>query len=138
LAIAQFLESFHIISRWKKVIRFMSVFSIAKEIQDLSKNRWFLSVLGKAADHYQVSPASSDVVLLQSERVVMAPSVDPKMGWSEFAEGQLLHYRIPGWHEYMYRDDGAVAAMAEQLRPLLERCERPADALERCSERHRA
>ena len=45
--------------------------------------------------------------------------IDPKMGWSDFVTSRLLLYRIPGGHALMFDDEGAVALIAEHLRPLL-------------------
>ena len=63
--------------------------------------------------------STGDVVLLQSEEMVTS-FVGPKMGWSNFVKGQILLYRIPGWHTDMFQDEGA-SLIAEYLRPLLER-----------------
>jgi hypothetical protein len=52
--------------------------------------------------------------------------VDPNMGWSNFVRGQLLLYRIPGWHTDMFQDEGAPL-IAEHLRPLLERVDAECD-----------
>jgi thioesterase domain-containing protein len=73
-----------------------------------------------ARKNYQAPESTGDVVLLESERLLLANFVDPKMGWSKLVKGQLLHYRLPGWHDHMFRDEGA-AVIAEHLRPLLDR-----------------
>jgi len=41
------------------------------------------------------------------------------MGWSNLVQGQLLHYRLPAWHDFVFRDERAVAKIAAILRPLL-------------------
>lgn len=53
---------------------------------------------------------------------VDASVVDPTMGWSDLVKGRLLHYRLPGWHDRMFHDEGADM-IAERLRPLLDRVE---------------
>jgi hypothetical protein len=58
--------------------------------------------------------------MLQSEMLPLAKFLDPKMGWSNLVKGQLLHYRVPGWHDRMFHDRGA-AMIAEHLQPLLDR-----------------
>jgi hypothetical protein len=88
--------------------------------QVLSEDRWFLPALESARNNYQPPQCSFDVLLLQSGVLPVADFVDPKMGWSGLVTGQLLHYRIPGWHDRMFYDQGA-AAIAEHLRPLLGR-----------------
>ena len=82
-------------------------------------NRWVLQALEYARAIYQPPASAGDVVLLQSEQLPVGRFIDPKMGWSDFVTGQLLLYRIPGWHELMFDDEGAVALIAEHLRPLL-------------------
>jgi hypothetical protein len=52
----------------------------------------------------------------------LADFVDPTMGCSDLVKGQPLHYRLPGWHDRMFHDEGA-ALIAEHLRPLLDRVE---------------
>jgi hypothetical protein len=44
---------------------------------------------------------TGDVVLLQSGVLPIAKFVDPKMGWSNVVKGQILRYRLPGWHAYV-------------------------------------
>ncbi len=62
---------------------------------------------------------TGDVVLLQSGVPPIAKFVDPKMGWSNVVKGQILRYRLPGWHEHMFYSNDAVATIAEHLQPLL-------------------
>jgi thioesterase domain-containing protein len=84
------------------------------------EDSWFLPALEDAVAKYQTIESTGDVVLLQSEQVPVGRFVDPKMGWSNFVNGHLLHYRIPGWHQRMFDDEGAVALITEHLRPLLD------------------
>jgi thioesterase domain-containing protein len=79
----------------------------------------FCRLSRKRETTYEASMFTGDVVLLQSEEMVTS-FVDPKMGWSNFVKGQILLYRIPGWHTDMFQDEGA-SLIAEYLRPLLER-----------------
>jgi hypothetical protein len=58
-------------------------------------------------------------VLLESQVLPLASFVDPTMGWSNLVKGQLLHYRLPAWHDFVFRDERAVAKIAAILRPLL-------------------
>jgi len=84
------------------------------------EERWFLPALVSARDNYQAAVSTGDVVLLESEVLPLADFVDPTMGWSDLVRGQLLHYRLPGWHDRMFHDEG-VAIIAGHLRPLLDR-----------------
>jgi hypothetical protein len=42
------------------------------------------------------------------------------MGWADLIKGQLLRYRLPGWHDRMFHDQGA-GMIADHLRALLDR-----------------
>ena len=78
-----------------------------------------LQALEYARAIYQPPASAGDVVLLQREQLPVSRFIDPKMGWSDFVTSQLLLYRIPGGHALMFDDEGAVALIAEHLRPLL-------------------
>jgi hypothetical protein len=76
-------------------------------------------------------------VLLQSNVLPVADFVDAQMGWSSLVSGRLLHYRIPGWHDRMFHDQG-VTIMAEHLRLLLDRVDAEARSVERRSDQRTA
>jgi hypothetical protein len=121
--IEEFLGSTRL-ARWNGLIPLLSALRLTEHPSTLAKvlseDRWFLPALESARKNYQPPVSTSDVVLLQSEVLPAADFVDPKMGWSSLVKDQLLHYRIPGWHNRMFRDQGA-ATIAEHLRPLLNR-----------------
>jgi thioesterase domain-containing protein len=122
LRVAEALASYRLV-RVSKILNLLSVLGVIEDSSNLGKedwaNRWFLPALEDARDNYQASVSAGGVVILQSEEMVTS-FADPKMGWSKFVNGQLLLYRIPGWHTDMFQDAGA-ALIAEHLRPLLER-----------------
>lgn len=122
LRVAEALASYRLV-RVSKILNLLSVLGVIEDSSNLGKedwaNRWFLPALEDARDNYQASVSPGGVVILQSEEMVTS-FADPKMGWSNFVNGQLLLYRIPGWHTDMFQDTGA-ALIAEHLRPLLER-----------------
>jgi thioesterase domain-containing protein/acyl carrier protein len=122
LPIAEALASYRLV-RGSRILNLLSALRLIEDPSELGKedwaNRWFLPALEEARDHYQATPSTGDVVMLQSEEMVTS-FADPKMGWSNFVNGQLLLYRIPGWHTDMFQDAGA-ALIAEHLRPLLDR-----------------
>jgi len=114
----------------------MRLLSKLRLIEDPSKlteegleDRWFLPALVSARNNYQAPVSTGDVVLLESEVLPLADFVDPTMGWSDLVKGQLLHYRLPGWHDRMFHDEGA-AIIAEHLRPLLDRVDAEARIFE--------
>jgi len=121
LPIAEALASYRVV-RASKILNLLSAMHLIADLAKLGKedwaNRWFLPAVEEARDNYEASVSSIDVVLLQSEEMVTS-FVDPKMGWSNFVKGQLLLYKIPGWHTDMFQDEGAPL-IAEHLRPLLE------------------
>ena len=122
LTIAEALAAYRIV-RGSKILNLLSALRLIEDPAKLGKedwaNRWFLPAVEEARDNYEASMSTGDVVLLQSEEMVTS-FVDPKMGWSNFVKGQILLYRIPGWHTDMFQDEGA-SLIAEYLRPLLER-----------------
>jgi hypothetical protein len=79
-----------------------------------------LSALADAQANYQPSASTGDVVLFQSAQIPVSRFVDPKMGWSEFINGQLVTYRLPGSHEGMFEDECAVPMIAQHLGALLD------------------
>ena len=121
------IEQFLATTRLAKWSRLMHLLSTLRLIEDPSKltevgweDRWFLPALVSARNNYHPPESAGDVVLLQSNELPVANFVDPKMGWSNLVKGRLLHYRLPGWHDRMFHDEGA-AMIAEHLRPLLDR-----------------
>ncbi|MGC2461289.1 MAG: hypothetical protein WA446_10020, partial [Steroidobacteraceae bacterium] len=93
------------------------------------EDRWFLPALESARNNYHPPESTGDVVLLQSNVLPVADFVDAKMGWSSLVKGHLLPYRLPGWHDRMFYDEGA-AMIAEHLRPLLDRIDAEARIFE--------
>jgi thioesterase domain-containing protein/acyl carrier protein len=123
LSIAEALESYRLV-RGSKILNLLSVLGLIEDPSKLGKedwaNRWFLPALEDARDNYQAAESTGDVVILQSEEMVTS-FADPKMGWSNFVNGQLLLYPIPGWHTDMFQDDSSAALIAKHLGPLLDR-----------------
>jgi amino acid adenylation domain-containing protein len=122
------------LGKWNGLMRLLSSLRL---IEDPSKHtevgwedRWFLPALVSARNNYQAPVSTGDVVLLESGTLPVANFMDPKMGWSNLVKGRLLHYRLPGWHDRMFHDEGA-AMIAEHLRPLLDRVDAEARIFER-------
>jgi amino acid adenylation domain-containing protein len=119
----QFLATTRI-AKWNRLMRLLSTLRLiedpAKLTEEGLEDRWFLPALVSARNKYQAPVSTGDVVLLESEVLPLANFVDPTMGWSDLVKGQLLHYRLPGWHDRMFHNEGA-AIIAEHLRPLLDR-----------------
>jgi len=108
---------------WNSLIRTSAALGLIKDLEEFTalshQDRWFLPALERARDDYQAPAATGDVVLLQSNMMPVTPWEDQKMGWSNLVQGQLLHYRLPAWHDFVFRDERAVAKIAAILRPLL-------------------
>jgi hypothetical protein len=128
LPVAEALASYRVV-RASGILNLLSAIHLIEDPAKLGKedwaNRWFLPAVEDARDKYEASVSTGDVVLLQSEEMVTS-FVDPKMGWSKFVRGQLLLYRVPGWHTDMFQAEGAPL-IAEHLRPLLERVDAERD-----------
>jgi thioesterase domain-containing protein len=122
IRIDQFLATTRL-AKWNRLMRLLSRLGVIEDPSKLTEegleDRWFLPALVSARNNYQAPVSTGDVVLLESEVLPLADFVDPAMGWSDLVKGQLLHYRLPGWHDRMFHDEGA-AVMAEHLRPLLD------------------
>jgi thioesterase domain-containing protein/aryl carrier-like protein len=123
IRIEQFLATTRL-AKWNRLMRLLSTLRLIEDPSTLTQaryeDRWFLPALESARNNYQAPVSTGDVVLLESEVLPLADFVDPTMGWSDLVKGQLLHYRLPGWHDRMFHDEGA-AIIAEHLRPLLDR-----------------
>ena len=120
--------------KWNdRLIRTSAALGLIKDLEEFTalrhQDRWFLPALVRARDDYQVPAATGDVVLLESNMLPISRWSDQKMGWSNLVKGQLLHYRLPGWHDRMFHDEGA-AMIAEHLRPLLDRVDAEARIFE--------
>ena len=119
--------------KWKWLMRLLSALHLIEQpatvSQVLVEDRWFLPALESARNDYRPPVSSCDVVVLQSGVLPAADFVDPKMGWSDLVKGKLLHFRLPGWHDRMFHDEGA-AMIAEHLRPLLARVDAEAGFVE--------
>jgi hypothetical protein len=117
--------------RWNKFLNLLSSLGLMEDpseaVEVNSRGGWFLPALQEALANYRVPVTTSDVVLLNSEIVPVADFIDPTLGWSDFVEGRLLHYRVPGFHYYMFQDEKAAALTAESLKPLLDRVDLDAD-----------
>jgi amino acid adenylation domain-containing protein len=123
IRIDQFLATTRL-AKWNRLMSLLSRLRLIEDPSNLteegSEDRWFLPALVSARNNYQAPVSTGDVVLLESEVLPLADFVDPTMGWSDLVKGQLLHYRLSGWHDRMFHDEGA-ATIAEHLRPLLDR-----------------
>jgi amino acid adenylation domain-containing protein len=119
----QFLATTRL-GKWNRLMRLLSTLRLIEDPSKLTEegleDRWFLPALVSARNKYQAPVSTGDVVLLESEVLPLANFVDPTMGWSDLVQGQLLHYRLPGWHDRMFHNEGA-AIVAEHLRPLIDR-----------------
>jgi thioesterase domain-containing protein len=120
--------------KWNdRLIRTSAALGLIKDREEFNalrnQDRWFLPALERARAEYQVSTATSDVVLLESNMLPISRWSDQKMGWGDLVKGQLLHCRLPGWHDRMFHDEGA-AMIAEHLRPLLDRVDAEARIFE--------
>jgi amino acid adenylation domain-containing protein len=111
------------LGKWHGLMRLLSAWRLTEDPSAVnharSEDGWFLPALVSARDSYHPPASTGDVVLLQSNMIPAADFVDAKMGWSGLATGRLLHYRLPGWHDRMFHDEG-VALIAEHLRPVLD------------------
>jgi thioesterase domain-containing protein/acyl carrier protein len=88
-------------------------------VEKADRENWlFLRSLEWARNQYQAPEAVGEVVILQSAEIVTR-FADPAMGWAGRAKGRLHIHAIPGWHEDMFQNEGAVL-IAGHLRPLLE------------------
>jgi hypothetical protein len=84
-------------------------------------DRWFLPALDRSREGYEARATTGDVLLLESSVLPVSRWSDQNMGWGALVEGQLLHHRLPAWHETMFRDEASVANIAAILRPLFDR-----------------
>jgi amino acid adenylation domain-containing protein len=111
-------------AKWNWLIRTSAALGLIKDLEEFNalshQDRWFLPALERARDDYQAPAATGDVVLLESNMLPVSRWSDRKMGWCDLVEGQLLHYRLPAWHDFIFRDECAVARIAAILRPLLD------------------
>jgi thioesterase domain-containing protein len=121
------------LGKWNGLMRLLSAWRLIEDPSTFNQarceNRWFLPALESARDNYHPPESTGDVVLLQSNALPVADFVDAKMGWSSLVTGHFLHYRLPGWHDRMFHDEGA-AMIAEHLRPLLDRVDAAAHIFE--------
>jgi amino acid adenylation domain-containing protein len=122
IPIEEFLSTTRL-ARWPWLMHLLSALHLIEgpstPTQVRWEDRWFLPALDSARNNYRAPMSSGDVVLLHSEVVPIATFIDPTMGWSTLVQGQLLHYRLRGWHDHMFRDERAVARIAALLQPLL-------------------
>jgi hypothetical protein len=81
---------------------------------------WFLSALMRARAEYQAPVATGEVVLLESNALPVSRWSDKKMGWGDLVKGQLHHYRLPAWHDMIFRDERSVGRIAAILGPLFD------------------
>jgi amino acid adenylation domain-containing protein len=111
------------LAKWNRLIRLSTALRLIQDPAEFTalshQDRWFLPTFNSARKDYRAPVASGDVVLLESSMLPVTRQRDPKMGWSNLVQGQLLHYRLPAWHDFMFRDERAVAKIAAILQPLL-------------------
>ncbi|AXC12632.1 Peptide synthetase [Acidisarcina polymorpha] len=109
--------------KWTRFLKLLSQLRLLEDpsapIEINSRGAWFLPALRNACANYQVPATTDDVVLLVSETVPNAHFVNPTLGWSNFVKGKLSHYRLPEFHNYMFKNNATVAQIAEHLEPLL-------------------
>ena len=90
--------------------------------------RVVLPSLEEARERYRACASVGKLVLFKSGRIITR-FADPKMGWSDLVNGQLLVYRVPGWHADMYQEGADL--IAEHLRPLLDQVDAEGDCIVR-------
>jgi amino acid adenylation domain-containing protein len=112
------------LAKWQRLIRIATALRIIRNAEEFTalshQDRWFLPALKRARDDYQAAATTGDVVLLESDMLPVSRWSDQNMGWGDKIEGQLLHYRLPGWHNAIFRDECTVARIAAILQPLLD------------------
>ena len=109
--------------QWNRLIRALAALGIIRNLEEFAamgqQDRWFLAALERARVDYQVPVATGDVVLLESNALPVSRWLDEKMGWGHLVDGQLLHYRLPAWHDAIFRDEVSLGRIVANLRPLL-------------------
>jgi hypothetical protein len=112
------------LAKWQRLIRIATALRIIRNAEEFTalshQDRWFLPALTRARDDYQAAATTGDVVLLESDMLPVSRWSDQNMGWGDKIEGQLLHYRLPGWHNAIFRDECTVARIAAIFQPLLD------------------
>ncbi len=110
--------------KWNRLIRTSAALGLIKNLEEFTalthNDRWFLPALDGAREGYEARATTGDVLLLESSVLPVSRWSDQNMGWGDLVEGQLLHHRLPAWHETMFRDEASVANIAAILRPLID------------------
>jgi thioesterase domain-containing protein len=113
------------LAKSSRFIRIATAWGIIRDHDEFTAlthlDRWFLPALQRARANYRPPVSAGDVLLLESDMLPVSRWSDPTMGWGDRVKGQLLHHRLPGWHNDIFREEGAVTRVAEILRPLLDR-----------------
>jgi amino acid adenylation domain-containing protein len=124
---AQRLDEFVATTRfgkWNRLIRTSAALGLIKDVEEFTaltnQDVWFLSALMRARAEYQAPVATGDVVLLESNALPVSRWSDKKMGWGDLVKGQLHHYRLPAWHDMIFRDERSVGRIAAILGPLFD------------------
>ena len=112
------------LARSSRFIRLATALGIIRDRDEFTAlthlDRWFLPALERARNDYRPPVSAGDVLLLESDMLPVSRWSDQHMGWGDRVEGQLLHHRLPGWHNDIFRDEDTVTRVARILRPLLE------------------
>jgi hypothetical protein len=111
-------------AKWNRVIRSLAALGLIKNLEEFTaltnQDIWFLSDLMRARAEYQAPATTGDVVLFESNDLPISRWSDQNMGWGNLVRGQLLHYRLPAWHDTLFRDERSVGRIAAILRPLFD------------------
>ncbi len=111
-------------AKWNRLIRTLVALGLIKNLEEFTalanQDIWFQSDLMRARADYQASATTGDVVLLESNDLPLSRWSDQNMGWGDLVSGQLLHYRLPAWHDALLRDERSVDRIAAILRPLFD------------------
>ncbi len=111
-------------AKWNRLIRTLVALGLIKSLEEFTaltnQDIWFLSDLMRARVEYQAPATTGDVVLFESNELPISRWSDQNMGWGDLVRGQLLRYRLPAWHDTLFRDERSVGRIAAILRPLLD------------------
>ncbi len=115
--------SFYTFIRSSRILDFIAKLGLIdpSEVGNDDWETWlFLRALDDMQSNFQPSPSTGDVILLKSDEI-LTNIIEPELGWGTLVKGRIFPYRIPGWHEDIFRDEAGVARIVAVLRPFLEK-----------------